>query len=184
MLQCCLSFIFIIVTAGACFAHQPSGSIEGVVTRVPDGDSLQVTDGSGKMLKIRLYGIDAPQAGRCDKKTGRSTGAAQPFGEAASQALRGKVAGQKVRIDQMGSGPNDKVIAVVWLGSRNINHEMLAEGWAWAYRKHLDERSGAEYAQREAEARSKRLGLWQQANPQPPWEFRKQENMIKLFTGW
>lgn len=30
----------------------------------------------------------------------------------------------------------------------------------------------------EKEARAKKLGLWKQANPTPPWEFRK---MLKLI---
>jgi micrococcal nuclease len=50
---------------------------------------------------------------------------------------------------------------------------MVAEGWAWAYTQYLDRPHASEYLQAEEQARAKRLGLWQQSNPKPPWEFRK-----------
>jgi endonuclease YncB( thermonuclease family) len=64
-------------------------------------------------------------------------------------------------------------VYLVWLDSRNINQEMVAEGWAWAYRQYLDTPYASEFIGSEEQARAKRLGLWQQNNPQPPWEFRK-----------
>ena len=59
------------------------------------------------------------------------------------------------------------------LNNRNINREMVSEGWAWAYRQYLDRPHASEYIEAEEKARGKRLGLWAQTNPQPPWEFRK-----------
>ena len=64
-------------------------------------------------------------------------------------------------------------VSIVWLNGRNINQELVAEGWAWAYRKYLDTPYASEFMGLEEQARAKHLGLWQQNNPQPPWEFRK-----------
>lgn len=64
-------------------------------------------------------------------------------------------------------------IAVVWLNGRNINMEMIAEGWGWVDRRYLDPVHESAYGQAEKKARSGKLGLWQQSNPQAPWEFRK-----------
>jgi hypothetical protein len=66
-----------------------------------------------------------------------------------------------------------RTVCIVWLGKRNINLEMIVDGWAWAYIQYLDRPHASEYIQAEEQARAKRLGLWQQDNTQPPWEFRK-----------
>ena len=65
------------------------------------------------------------------------------------------------------------MVGIVYLDSRNINVEMVKEGYAWAYKEYLKSPYASEFLDAEKEARDKRLGLWKQANPQPPWEFRK-----------
>ncbi len=50
---------------------------------------------------------------------------------------------------------------------------MIETGYAWAYRKYLKRPYASEYIDAENQARKNRLGLWQQYNPVPPWEFRK-----------
>ena len=57
---------------------------------------------------------------------------------------------------------------------KDINREMVAEGFAWAYRQYLQGPYASEYISQEERARSRRAGLWHDANPQPPWEFRAQ----------
>ena len=52
---------------------------------------------------------------------------------------------------------------------------MVQEGHAWAYREYLKGPYASEYIGVENEARAKKLGLWHQMNPQPPWEFRKKQ---------
>jgi endonuclease YncB( thermonuclease family) len=165
-----LFFIFTL----PCFAKEPLRVIEGVVTKVSDGDTIQVTDSLGTKIKVRFYGIDAPETEKSSKKTGRISKPGQPFGEEASQALKGKVQRKKVRLDVMDIDRYGRTVSIVWFENRNINREMVAEGWAWAYRQYLDRPHASEYIDAEEQARRNRLGLWQQSNPQPPWEFRKQ----------
>lgn len=155
------------------FAKQPIRSIEGTVTKVSDGDTIRVTDNLGTMVKIRLYGIDAPETTKRNKKTGKISKPGQPYGEGAYQALRQKVKLQQVRCDVYDIDKYRRLVAVVWLGSRDINREMIAEGYAWAYRKYLRGPMAADYIAAEELARRDRKGLWQQDNPQPPYEFRK-----------
>jgi len=64
-------------------------------------------------------------------------------------------------------------VGIVYLNGKNINQEMVAEGWAWAYRQYLDRPHASEFIKLEEQARAKKLGLWQQNNLEPPWEFRK-----------
>ena len=78
-----------------------------------------------------------------------------------------------VHIDVVAIDQYKRLVGLITLNNRNINREMVSEGWAWAYRQYLDRPHASEYIEAEEKARGKRLGLWAQTNPQPPWEFRK-----------
>jgi endonuclease YncB( thermonuclease family) len=56
---------------------------------------------------------------------------------------------------------------------------MVAEGLAWAYRQYLEGSYASEYLRLEEQARRRRMGLWQQPNPQPPWEFRQSGQRVR-----
>ena len=81
--------------------------------------------------------------------------------------------GKKVKVQIMDIDRYRRMVAVLYLGDRDINREMVKGGYAWAYREYLKGPYASEYIDAENDARSKHLGLWQQPNPQPPWEFRK-----------
>lgn len=155
------------------FAKEPIRVIEGMVTKISDGDTIQVTDQLGTKVKVRFYGMDAPETEKSNKKTGKVSKPGQPYGEEAFQALQQKVKRQKVRLDVMDIDRYGRTVSIVWLGNRNINREMVVEGWAWAYRQYLDRAHASEYINDEEQARKAQKGIWQQNNPQPPWEFRK-----------
>lgn len=154
-------------------AKEPIRTIEGVVTKVSDGDTINVTDLQGTKLKIRLYGIDAPETEKSNQKTGRISKQGQPYGDEAWKALGAKVYSKRVKVEVIDIDRYKRAVSVILLEGRNINKEMIAEGWAWAYQQYLDRPNASEYIQAENQARDKRLGLWQQSNPQPPWEFRR-----------
>lgn len=161
--------IALLAVTGISYAKQPIRVIEGTVTKVSDGDTIQVTDSHGTMVKVRLYGIDAPEAAKGSKP-------GQSYGEEAFQALRQKVERQHVRLDVMDVDQYGRTVSIVWLSNRNINREMVAEGWAWAYRDYLDRAHASEYITAEEQARKAGRGLWQQGGiNQPPWEFRRQQ---------
>jgi len=154
-------------------AKTPIRTVEGIVIKVSDGDTLQVRTSEETKLKVRLYGIDAPETEKSNRRTGKVSKPGQPFGEEAYKALQSKVVGKKVRVDIIAVDRYKREVGIVYLESRNINLQMVKEGWAWAYTQYLDRPYASEYLDTEKEARTKRLGLWQQRNPQPPWEFRK-----------
>ena len=155
------------------FAKDPIRTIEGIVSKVSDGDTIHVTDPMGTKVKVRLYGIDAPETPKGNKKTGRISKPGQPYGEEAYRALNSKVYRKSIKLDIMAVDQYKRSVGIVWLNGKNINQEMVAEGYAWAYRQYLDRPHASEYIELEEQARSKRLGLWEQSNPQPPWEFRR-----------
>lgn len=79
-------------------AKQPILTIEGIVTKVSDGDTINVTDDLGTKVKVRLYGIDAPETEKVNKDTGELSKPGQLYGSEAEKALQGKIGGRKVRL--------------------------------------------------------------------------------------
>jgi micrococcal nuclease len=168
-----------VLMAPGAYAKDPIRTIEGIVSKISDGDTVHVTDSQGTKVKVRLYGIDAPETEKLNKKTGHVSKPGQPYGDEAYQALYRKVHRKSVKLDVMAVDQYKRSVGIVYLNSRNVNQEMVAEGWAWAYRQYLDRPHASDYIQAEEQARANRLGLWKQNNPQPPWEFRKLRKTMK-----
>jgi endonuclease YncB( thermonuclease family) len=141
-------------------------TIAGVVRAVYDGDTVLLATREENRLKVRLYGIDAPETAKPDK-------AGQPFGEVAKRTLMYKIMGRQVSAEIVDIDQYQRAVAVIRYAGRDINREMAAEGMAWAYRQYLQGPYASEYIGAENRARSRRAGLWRDANPQPPWEFRQ-----------
>ena len=147
--------------------HQASHQVvSGIVEKVSDGDTLTVLTANGTKLKVRLHGIDAPETPH-----GKLPG--QPFGEAAQRVLKQKVLHQEVTLEIVGVDRYRRLVCLVRLGSRSMNEAMIQEGWAWAYRRYLKGSEVLDFLVLEQDARRRRIGLWQNSSPQPPWEFRK-----------
>lgn len=166
----------ILLLSPQAFAKEALRVLEGTVVKVTDGDTINV-DSGGTKLKIRLYGIDAPETAKVNRKSGWNSKPGQPYGEESWRALDGKIYRQRVRVEVKDIDQYRRLVSVVWIGGRDINKEMVAEGWAWAYRKYLDRPHASEYMSAEEQARARRAGLWRDGNPQPPWEFRKEVRM-------
>ena len=152
--------IFILFAPITALAYQGE-IIHGTVVQVKDGDTVVISPLSGEnQFTCRLYGIDAPEAG-------------QMFGDEAREELKALIFQQRVRVTLNGGRSYRREICVIEKDGIDINREMVARGYAWAYREYLKGPYASEYIEAEKEARTRRLGLWQQVNPQPPWEFRK-----------
>ena len=158
------------------FARESLRVLEGAVLRVSDGDTINI-DSGGTKVKIRFYGIDTPETEKINRRTGQVSKPGQPYGDEACHALESKIANQRVRVEVMDRDRYGRLVSVVWLDNRNINKEMVADGWAWAYRQCLGRPHTSEYIDAEERAHARRIGLRRQSNPQPPWEFRK---MLKM----
>jgi micrococcal nuclease len=140
--------------------------VEGKVTRVSDGDTLILVTGEGTKLKVRLYGIDAPEI-RHERVPG------QPYGREAKDALTEMALGRKVTLEIVDIDMHRRMVGIVRISGADINQEMIRNGLAWAYRRYLSAPYASVYIAAEKEARSRRLGLWKQANPDPPWNFKR-----------
>ena len=154
MLRLALTFTLILLlpisTAHADITGKP---------RVIDGDTIHIGD-----TKIRLHGIDAPEM----KQTCRtSKGKEQMCGVLAKQALERLVKGQDVTCKGDTRDRYKRLIAVCYVGQLNINEQMVADGWALAYRRY-----STDYVRAETLSKSRREGMWR-TEFVPPWKWRK-----------
>ncbi len=126
--------------------------------RVLDGDTVEI-DG----VRIRLEGIDAPEAGqRCNRRFLGQWGC----GTAATEALTRLVEGKRVRCEDRGTDKYGRMLGVCFADGRDINAWMVRNGYAWAFVRYSQA-----YVAEEKVAKSERLGVWQ-AETEPAWEFR------------
>jgi len=147
---------FCFFAALALLAHEPK-TITGKVVAIADGDTLTVLDTANTQHKIRLHGIDAPEKG-------------QAFGTKARENLAAKVFGKIVRVEVVDVDRYSREVVRNYLGDRFINLEMVRDGFAW---RNVRYDKAGEFTDAEREAREKRRGLWADANPVPPPEYRQ-----------
>ena len=148
------------LTAGA-FAMKTT--LQGKIMQVKDGDTVVVSPvEGGQFFTCRLYGIDTPEG-------------KQRYGGEATKELKKLILGQNVEITTTGDKTYNREVCIIKKGGKDINLEMVKEGAAWAYVKYLKRPYTSEYIEAEREARNKKLGLWKDSNPTPPWEFRKMQ---------
>jgi len=129
--------------------------LTGKVVGISDGDTLTVLV-ERTQVKIRLSGIDAPEKG-------------QAFGGKSKDALAEKVFGKNVRVETQGQDKYGRTLGMIFVGNRNVNVEMVEEGWAWQFKRYDTSKA---LADAEAKARAAKRGLWADANPKSPWEWR------------
>ena len=128
----------------------------GKVIRVADGDTITILDPSNTQLKIRLNKIDAPEK-------------SQAFGQRSKQHLSDIVFGKSVTVTWEATDRYGRILGTVWVDGRDINLQMVRDGFAWHYKRYD---SSPAYAKAEADARAARRGLWSAPNPTPPEQFR------------
>lgn len=138
-------------------------TLEGRVVGVTDGDTVTLLDAGQRQHKIRLAGIDAPEKG-------------QAFGHRSKQALSDLVFGQDVVVAYSKKDRYGRIVGKIEAGGRDVNLELVREGAAWVYREYLRELPEPDrqrYLDAEELARSDAAGLWRDADPAPPWAWRK-----------
>ena len=155
-----LIFKLILLFFGLLLVPVASADFSGRVVGVTDGDTIKVMH-KGKEEKIRLYGIDCPEKG-------------QPYGTKAKQFTSEKVFGKTVVVYVRGFDKYGRTIGDVILpGRRVLNQELVAAGLAWWYKKYAPRDDTLRVL--EEQARTKKLGLWADPHPVPPWSWRKQK---------
>lgn len=124
----------------------PAWALESAwVSWVMDGDTvLLLPEGRHEALKWRIGGIDAPEI-------------CQPGGEAAREALMGRVLRRTVQIEPQGQDVYGREIGRLWLDGQDVGAAMVRSGMAWAWQH----RAGrGPYAALQKQAQRDRQGLF------------------------
>jgi endonuclease YncB( thermonuclease family) len=141
--------------------------IEGRVVRVVDGNTLVVEAQTTKaQVRVLLRGMDAPEL-------------RQPFGAESRRSLETLIGGASVRVEFKNTDKYGQVYGLVLKDGEDVNLEQLAAGMAWHHLRLANELPAAErklYEETEREARRARRGLWKDAAPVAPWQFRQANN--------
>lgn len=128
--------------------------------KIVDGDTLEI---AGK--RIRLFGIDAPEATQSCDRDGQ-TGAC---GQTAAERLRGLIGNGSVTCDGNELDQYGRLVAVCTVAGVDLNHAMVADGWAVAFRQYSEA-----YVADEARARAAKRGLWA-SSFEMPQDYRAEE---------
>lgn len=125
---------------------------------VIDGDTLKIHG-----VSHRLQQIDAPEL----NQSCRRDGVEWLCGAESARHLRSMIRSRDVYCEISGQDRYGRKLSECFVGKRNLNAEMVASGYALAYRRY-----GDDYVDYEEHARSNRLGLWSGTFVEP-WRYRR-----------
>lgn len=128
------------------------------VIDIKDGDTYVILI-EDKEVIVRLDHIDCPEK-------------RQPFGMQAKKFASDLCFDKTVFLVSKNKFDRyNRLIAEVFLENGVcVNKELVANGLAWHYKKYSRSRA---YSELEKEARAKKIGLWRELYPIPPWNWRK-----------
>lgn len=123
--------------------------------KVLDGDTV-IVQTQQQTLHVRLLDIDAPELH-------------QTYGKQARRSLQ-QWCRPPVQLTTHGHDLYGRTLGHLYCRGEDASQYMVATGAAWFNRRYSKRN---ELDALEQAARARQQGLWQQANPMPPWEWRK-----------
>ncbi|ADE10899.1 thermonuclease family protein [Sideroxydans lithotrophicus] len=126
------------------------------VIAVMDGDTVMVLR-QGQRIKIRLANIDAPEKD-------------QPFGPQSRDSMLEMVDKKQVQVDSQAVDQYGRIVGLLSVNGLSVNQAQVKRGMAWEYSHYHSDKT---YLALQSEAQRLRLGLWSQAQPVPPWQWRE-----------
>jgi micrococcal nuclease len=140
-----------------------------VINHIADGDTVGIRR-SGKEIRIRLLGVDAPEMSSHDH-----------WATQATDYTQSRLLGQTVTLRLDGTETRDRygrLLAYLYLSDTdNFNLDLVRDGQAYADRR-FKHSQRVTFESAEATARKKETGLWKDLTEaeQPPWRRRWLEN--------
>lgn len=168
-----LAVLGALLQAGPIVADTLAGRVSGI----SDGATITVVDNAKARHTVRLAAIDAPET-------------RQPFGRESKQHLSDLVFGKEVKVEWRQRDRYGRIVGKVTLQTppcptcppaRDAGLAQIEAGLAWWYREYRREQSLADqgyYEYAEFDAKARRIGLWQDEAPLPPWEWRRRNQIV------
>ncbi|MDR3089219.1 MAG: thermonuclease family protein [Desulfobulbaceae bacterium] len=155
----CIALAWALLVVGSARAESVGSRFDAHVLKVVDGDSLELVS-AGRKIKVRLWGIDAPES-------------RQEYGRQARAILTAMVKGR--RVSALGKDIDDyeRLVALVWVDGELVNEKLVRLGVAWVYGRYCREDICKDWRRLEENARRDRRGLWAWPRPKPPWQARR-----------
>jgi micrococcal nuclease len=127
-------------------ASNPTGGETATVTRVIDGDTIEVDIG-GVGYRVRYVGVNTPERDEVCYQDATNANAAM-------------VQGQTIRMmrDQSNTDRYGRLLRYIYVGDRFVNAELVSGGWAEAVEYRPDTLHTAAFRALEVTARSQNVG--------------------------
>jgi endonuclease YncB( thermonuclease family) len=139
------------------------------ILRCHDGDTCTAQfGGSTKKVTLRLAGIDAPEVASFGSQ-------GQPFGKESRDYTASQLCGSLVRVVKIDTDMYGRTLAEVYRGRTNLNMAIVKGGYAEAYRFNGKEVDKKAYKAAESKAKAGKLGIWQQARYESPYDYRRKQ---------
>jgi len=158
-------FLLSVLSLLAVPAAGQTGTLQGRVVRVVDGDTVDVQVGTQRVV-VRLEGVDCPEG-------------SQPWSSAARDSTARQTLDKTVTLRVKETDRYGRTVARVFVAGSDVSKQLLREGLAWHFKRYNKD---PDLAQLEIEARSAGRGLWSDANPVPPWQWRSQSEAVNPPT--
>lgn len=151
------SLVFLVFTL-SCQSQPAAPGKAAKVVKVIDGDTVELLK-QDSTIKVRLFGIDAPERG-------------QEFYNEAKETLEELVLGKEVIVHVNNVDVYRRQVATLirLQDNVNVNYKMVEKGMAWHFTRYS---SDPQLAKLQVKAREKFLGIWSLYHFLEPWEYRK-----------
>jgi len=167
LVGCAAHQVLLDVQAPATFASEPGGHEMAVVTRVIDGDTIEVEiseivagpgageTSPGESYDVRLLGIDTPESVRPGTPI-------ECFGRESSAATKALLEGREIRLvkDVEETDRFERLLRYVYIGDELANARLVVNGYAAVYTYPPNVRHADLFVQLQREARDDERGLW------------------------
>lgn len=154
----------LVLLVAACALATPAAAarraveLVGTVTRVVDGDTLSFAPADGgRVLTVRLEGIDAPES-------------CQPWGAQAREALEALVRDRTLTLRVVGRDDHGRTLGRLRHDGVDLGERLVRDGHAWSHRYRHDR---GPFVAQERMARALRRGLHADGTALMPREFRR-----------
>jgi micrococcal nuclease len=140
-----------------------------VVVKVIDGDSVVIQQ-DGTVRTVHLVSIDAPQL-------------EQPYGDKAKAFTEDLLLNRVVAIQYIDKRQASDIVS---FDGKSLKWGLIRSGYAWYPKNHEKGQLRSlndPLAKQERKIRRKRVGLWADANPQPPWGLHRGSEVIPSVIG-